>query len=81
MITIYENKVTAHQFAVYAVCSYGAFTARDYWEETGDLAESALVMTDAEKLKVEKAIDALAQTVLDSLKYDDVHKIVFGEEA
>lgn len=81
MITIYENKVTAHQFAVYAVCSYGAFTARDYWEETGDLAESALAMTDAEKLKVEQAVDALAQTVLDSLKYDDVHKIVFGEEA
>lgn len=81
MITIYENKVTAHQFAVYAVCSYGAFTARDYWEDTGELAESALAMTPAEKVKVGQAIDTLAQTVLDALKYDAVHTIVFGEDA
>ena len=81
MITIYENKMTAQQFAVYAVCSYGAFTARDYWEATGELAESALVMTPAEKARVDQAIDALAQSVLDNLKYDAVHTIVFGEEA
>ena len=80
MITIYDKKVTAHQFAVYAVCSYGAFAVED-WEDTGDLAESALVMTDAEKREVDKAIDIVSLWVLRDWNYNAVHTIVFGEGA
>ena len=79
MITIYDQKVTSREFAKYAVLSYGAFTARDYWYEHAELGEAYQLMTNSERGIVDRQIIRYANDLLENQKYWTVHQKVFND--
>ena len=80
MITVWDQHLTAKQFAKYAVLSYGAFVARDFWQEHAELRDSHELMTERERELCDSAITEYVDRLLDKESYWGVHKKVFGED-
>ena len=79
MITIYDRKVTSRQFAKYAVLSYGAFTARDYWYDHAELGEAYQLMTNSERGIVDRQIIRYVNDLLEKQSYWKIHEKVFED--
>lgn len=80
MITVWDQHLTPKQFARYAVLSYGAFVARDFWQEHAELRDSHELMTEHERELCHRVITEYADRLLERENYWTVHKKVFGED-
>ena len=79
MITIYDRKVTSRQFAKYAVLSYGAFTARDYWYDHAELGAAYQLLPNSERGIVARQIIRYVNDLLEKQSYWKIHEKVFED--